>query len=123
MTWRAADGECQRTPIRGPEWMYCSLGAGESAGFDAINGAKMNTPLAIRIVYCECDGAPIRRYCRRPQRQRAAGRSVNLEARNLRQGTGRSQSAANPATATGRTAAAVQANQERFGAATGSGDT
>ena len=39
MTCRTADGKCQRTPIRGPEWMYRSLGAGESAGFDAIDGA------------------------------------------------------------------------------------
>jgi hypothetical protein len=32
------DGECQRTPIWGPEWMDRSLGAGQSAGLDAING-------------------------------------------------------------------------------------
>jgi hypothetical protein len=32
-----AVGECQRMPIRGPEWMYRSLGAGQNAGLDAIN--------------------------------------------------------------------------------------
>ena len=31
--------ERKRTPVRGPEWMYRSLAAGESAGFDAIDGA------------------------------------------------------------------------------------
>ena len=38
MNWRSTGREFQRTPVRGPEWMYRSLGAGESARLDAING-------------------------------------------------------------------------------------
>jgi hypothetical protein len=91
----------------------------ESAGFDAINGAQINTRHAVRVGYRECDCVPVRRYCRGPQPAACCRGSVNFEARSL--GQWRQPEPKRRKSSRSHQRRCGQANQERFGAGTGSG--